>query len=598
MAMTRQNLIDQTHRALAVTAWVAGVFCALLCAVMLYNRFAATTNDPWKSPQLIALKEKLVAEPKNEELKQEIRRLDFEFRQHYRRRLALDGLGGWLLLGGALTLVLAAANAADLKKKFPLPQPNPDAAGQALRLAARARWLVVTTGGLILAGLLILCLNIRTVLPTTQKDWNRLLGRGGAEEGTAVVDAPSLAEFQANWPRFRGWDGSGVSAQTNVLLSWDASSGTGIAWKSAIPAPGHNSPVVWSNRVFISGGTAAQREVFCFDAATGQLLWRSSIKDVPGSPLKQPEIPEDTGLAASTMATDGRRVYAIFANCDLAALTFDGAVAWSKNVGVPKNPYGYATSLAVWPGKVIVQLDQEAGAPGGSKVLAFDGSTGRLIWERARQSEPTWATPIIIEAAGKPQIIALGLPHVTGYALADGRELWRVEALEGEITPSPVFAGGLVLAISPSAKLIAIRPDGAGDVTRSHVACVAEDNVPDVTSPVSNGELVFTVTSGGLLTCFDVRDGRKLWEHDFEMEVQSSPSIAGGRVLLLGTKGVAVVVEAARQFKEAARNNLPDRFLASPAFAAGRMFLRGATNLWCIANERQNAELKHGSLTK
>jgi outer membrane protein assembly factor BamB len=571
---------DALQRALAGTVWIAVAFCVLLCAVMLYNHLTATTNDPWKSPQLLALKEKLVLEPKNEEVKQDIRRLDFEFRQHYRRRLALDGFGGWLLLGGALALVLAARQAAELRKQLPRPQPARDSADQARHAATCARWAVVAVGGVAMVIVAAFALNAGSPLPASAAELDKLLGRGG--DGTAVSDAPSPAEFAANWPRFRGPTGGAVAAATNLPLSWDEKSGAGILWKSALPVHAPNSPVVWSNRVFLTGGSAAKREVLCYDATTGQLLWQRAVENVPGSPAKPPEVPEETTFAAPTAATDGRRVFAVFANGDLAALTVDGAPAWSKNIGVPKNPYGYATSLALWPGRLIVQLDQDSGAPGGSRLLCFDAATGRQIWERARQTTGTWSTPIVIEAAGKVQIITLGLPHVTSYALADGAELWRAELLEGEVTPSPVFAGGLVLVVSPSAKLVALRPDGAGDVTKSHAVWTNEDNQPDVTSPVASAELAFTANSGGLLTCFDMKDGKKLWEKDLEMEVQASPSLVGNKVLVLGTKGLTVVCEAGREFKEVSRSELADHFLASPAFAGGRMYLRGATNLWCI----------------
>jgi outer membrane protein assembly factor BamB len=322
--------------------------------------------------------------------------------------------------------------------------------------------------------------------------------------------------------------------------------------------------------------------VFCYDAGSGQLLWQRAIENVPNSPAKLPEIPDTTGYAAPTMATDGGRVYVIFANGDLAALTFDGAVAWAKNLSLPKNAYGHATSLAVWPGKLIVQLDQGDSSPADSKLLAFDAVSGRVLWERSRSMPASWATPIVIEAAGQTQVITLGVPWVIAYSLADGHELWRAELLDGEIVPSPVFTGGLVLVASPSSKLMALRPDGTGDVTKSNVVWTAGDNIPDITSPTSNGELVFTVTTGGTLTCFNVKDGKKIWEHDLDMEVQSSPGMVGGRVLVLSEKGVAVVVEAGRQYKEVARSELPDKFLASPAFAGGKMYLRGATNLWCV----------------
>ncbi len=565
------------------TVWIAAAFSVLVSTAMLYQHSVAAQRDPWKSPQLLKLKEQLRAAPTDESLKKEIRRLDLEFRERYVRRLSLDRTGGWLLVGGLAVMVLAAQQASKLQARPWLPKLKPDATGEARRIAAQSRWSVAGISTVAVVGLAILAFTASSPLPKSSGEIDKLLGL--APEDETAANAPSLAEFRANWPRFRGPDGGGISAFTNVPLSGDEKTGANVLWKSLVPAPGHNSPVVWSNRVFISGGDAAKREVFCCDATDGKLLWQRAIENVPGSPTTQPEIPEMTGFASPTMASDGRQVFVIFANGDLAALTLDGAPTWSKSIGVPKNTYGHAASLAIWPGKLIVQLDQDEGAPGGSKLLAFDCATGRLVWERRKPTHGSWATPIIIEAAGKAQIITLALPFVISYSLADGNELWRAELLEGEITPSPIFAGGLVIVVSPSAKLIAIRPDGAGDVTKSHVAWTAEDNIPDVTSPVGNGELIFTVTSSGVLTCFDARDGKKIWEKDLEMEVQSSPAIAGEKVFVLGTKGVAVVVEAGRQFKEVARSELPDGFLASPAFANGRMYLRGATNLWCLESK-------------
>jgi len=130
---------------------------------------------------------------------------------------------------------------------------------------------------------------------------------------------------------------------------------------------------------------------------------------------------------------------------------------------------------------------------------------------------------------------------------------------------------------------MAIRPDGQGDVTKTHVVWTCEVDVPDVTSPLSDGELVFMVTTGGMLTCLDAKDGKKQWDHDYDMEFHASPSLAGGRLYLFSQKGTALVVEAARQFKELFRTEMGDGFHASPAFAPGRIFLRGATNVWCLS---------------
>jgi outer membrane protein assembly factor BamB len=180
------------------------------------------------------------------------------------------------------------------------------------------------------------------------------------------------------------------------------------------------------------------------------------------------------------------------------------------------------------------------------------------------------------------QIITLALPFVISYAAADGAELWRADVLDGEVTPSAVFAGGQVIAVSPSAKLLALRPDGSGDVTQSHVNWAIQEYLPDISSPVSDGEFVFTVTSSGLLACFDAQDGKKVWEHDFEIEVQASPSIAGGNLYLLGTHGEVVIAKSAREFSNLGREQLEDEFYASPAFANGKMILRGNKNVWCF----------------
>ncbi len=588
----RLGSVAEAHRAdqeigapMSRIAWIAAAFCLLVIATMLYQHHVAAQRDPWKSPQLLGLKEKLRAAPTDETIKTEIRRLDLEFRQRYVRRLSLDRTGGWLLVGGIAAMVIAAGLTAKLRTQPPIPRLKTDTAAQALHTRTQSRRAVAVVGLAVAAGLATLALTATSPLPASTAELEKLLGR--APGGEPVADTPSLAEFQSNWPRFRGATGGGAAASTNGLsFAWDEKSGGGVLWKSPVPAPGVNSPVVWGNRVFVSGGDAKKREVFYFDAVDGKLLWRCAVENVPGTPARQPEISEPPGFAAPTMACDGRRAFVIFANGDLAAVNFDGSPAWSKNIGVPKNMYGHATSLAVWPGKLIVQLDQDEGAPGGSKLLAFDCVTGRLLWERSRATYGSWATPIIIEAAGKTQIITLALPFVMSHSLADGNELWRAAVMEGEITPSPIFAGGFVVLVSPSKGLIAIRPDGAGDVTKSHVAWTAEDNVPDITSPVSNGEFVFTVTSSGLLTCLGATNGKKIWEKDLEMEVQSSPGIAGGQLLVLGTKGVAVVVEAGRQFKELGRTKLNDVFDASPAFAGGRVYLRGATNLWCLGGKQ------------
>ncbi len=574
------------HRPWLLTAVVSGLFCLAVFGAMVFDRFRIAAGDPLKSAQMTALKEKLSATPMDEQLKTQIRELDLQLRRHYFDHLSLNNAGAWLLFAGLVLAVLSAKRAAQLRKLPHLPQPGHHAGDASARAAQWARWGVGAAGAITLAGFLAFTLTTSSALPSRPSELAKLLGGGEGGEANAN-DFPSLTELQANWPRFRGWDGSGVATATNAPLQWDVTSGAGVLWKTPVPAPGFNSPIVWGNRVFLSGTEAEKREVFCFDADSGQILWQRPVQNVPGSPAKLPEIPESTGFAAATMATDGRRVYAIFGNGDLAAFTLDGAPAWARNIGVPKNAHGHAASLAFWQGRLIVQLDQGEGSGGLSRLYALDGATGREVWQRSRPVPSSWATPIVIEAAGKTQIITLGVPWVIAYSVADGNELWRAEALDGEVTPSPIFAGGFVFVVSPNIKLAALRPDGQGDVSKTHVAWFAEDNVPDITSPVGNGELVFTLSTSGLLTCYDVKDGKKLWEQDFVMECHASPTIVGNRLYAITTKGTVIAVEAGRQFKELARMEMGEKIFASPAVVRDRIFIRGAKHLFGIGAKEQ-----------
>ena len=581
---------DTAGRTWRLVAWIAGVFALLVGINLLAGHVRAKATDPLKSPQLKAYKEQLRLSPTDKQLKQNIRTLDLELRQSYFRHLSQMGFGIYLLLGGAAIFVLAVTQGSRHRKQLPMPKPRIWDADRVVRSTARARWSVAASGAAIGGFLFILSMGLSAALPKMTADMERALGAGnavgaGQTDRPQLSDAASLQEMRRNWPCFRGMEG-GVSMFTNVPATWDPKTGAGIAWKVPAPAQGFSSPIVWGDRVFMSGGDAETREVVCLDGKTGELLWRQAVVNVPGAPAEPVDVPDSTGCAASTMATDGRRVYAIFANGDCAAFTLDGQPVWSRSFGALSNPYGHATSLVTWRDRLIVQLDQGYEEDNKSRLYALDGRTGQTVWQRPRKVGASWATPIVIEAGGKAQVIVLAVPCVIAYAATDGAELWRAECLNGEITPSPVFAGGLLLVASPMESLLALRADGRGDVTKTHVVWMSEESVPDVTSPLSNGELVFMITTSGMLTCLDAKDGKKQWDHDFEMEFHASPSLAGDRVYLFSQKGTAFVIETGRQFKELFRTEMGDAFHASPAFTDGRIFLRGITNVWCLGETR------------
>ncbi len=561
------------------SAWVAGGFCFLLGLALLLGHWAGKDRDPWRSPQLKAEKEKLRENPKDEVAKQRIRQLDLELRQRYFQQLARMSSGTVFLLSGAALFLYAWGRFA--RRALPMPPAAATRVEITLKDAAKSRWSAAAVGGAALIGLMALTLTPTANLDQALAAFQQPTDSKGNDAPNAA-DAASIAELKMNWPRFLGWN-AGLSASTNPPSRWDAATGEGIAWKVPVLVEGFNSPVVWGEKVFYSGGDAKKREVICLDAKTGKLIWRQEIANVPGTPAAPPEIPESTSYAAPTMATDGRRVYALFANGDLAALSMDGKVLWSKGFGALRNAYGHATSLATWSDRVIVQLDQGEAEDNKSKLYAFDGRSGKVIWERPRKVGASWASPTVFEHAGKGQVVCLSLPHAIGYAADSGTELWRADVLNGEVCPSPVYAGGFVLVASPSDRIVAIRPDGASDVTKTHVSWTNDENVPDVTSPVSDGRFVFEMSTSGLLTCLEVQSGKKVWDHDYESEFHASPAIAGGRVYLVSQKGEAVVVAAGPEFKEVFRGPLSDSFHASPAIVQDRVYLRGVTNVWCLA---------------
>lgn len=574
-------------RAWSATALASGLFSLFLGLAMLLGHVSTKAEDPLKSPELRQQKDKLRENPKDEQTKQRIREIDLTVRTTYFRQLSRMSLGIYLVIGGVGVFLFATNRVLKCLRRPPLPGgPSQDLETRTLRDRLLGRWAVAGTG-LIICGLL-LTLSFAVQTPSISAETKRGDGNSSEANAAAKPDALPIEELRRNWPRFRGVDGNGLSASTNAPREFETASGKNVAWKVPSPAIGFNSPLLVGDRLFFSGGDASLREVFCLDAKTGATVWRQAVTNVPGSPAKPPEIPESTGYCAPTMASDGKRVYVIFATGDVAAFSLAGQRVWARSFGPLDNPYGHATSLAMRQDRLILQLDQGDSEAGKSKLIALDGRTGQTLWQKPRKVGGSWATPLVVEAAGKPQIITLAVPWAISYSALDGSELWRAECLNGEITPSPTFAGGYVLIPSPAEKLAAIKPDGQGDVTKTHIAWACEDNVPDVTSPASNGDLVFMLTTSGTLSCLDVKDGKKLWEHDFETECHASPGISGNHVFVFSQKGTAIVVEAGRQFKELFRTELGDMFHASPAFSPNHIFLRGVTNIWCLGPKEAN----------
>ena len=306
-----------------------------------------------------------------------------------------------LLLASVVIFLAAAKTAATLHRRLPSPNLQQTPRDDEAAWTRSARWAVAALC-VVLAGVVIaLSINMRSegqlpapiasaagdstdvadVVSPAKSTYPGPLPKG--EGATTAAALPSDEQVGESWPRFRGPGGLGISAYANVPDAWDAKSGKGIVWKTPVPLPGNNSPVVWGNRVFLSGADQQRREVYCFDADSGKLLWQQEVPGTPQSTARPPKVNEDTGYAAPTTATDGRRVFAIFANGDVAAFDFAGKLVWAKSLGLPENNYGHASSLAMYENLLLVQFDQGTTRTPKSKLLALDSATGKTVWEVA-----------------------------------------------------------------------------------------------------------------------------------------------------------------------------------------------------------------------
>ncbi len=564
---------SEWYRSAITTAIVCAVFAIIVFAFFVTNYVRGRIIDAKWEIQSENLKIELREHPEDQELLLRIRQLDLKFRQHRIRRLDFSRKGSYMLFGSVVIFLIALKFAGTFKKKMPAPQVLSDRGDEQPHQAMLARWAVTAGLAVLGSGALILAMS-------TEIDFG--------ETGAAIASYPSAEQINENWPSFRGPGGLGISAYTNIPADWNGKTGDGILWKTRIPLPGNNSPVVWDDRVFLSGGDENKLQVFCFDAFSGSLLWTG---DVTRAPLKSDEEPfevmEDTGFAAPTVVTDSRRVYAIFATGDISCFDFNGKRIWTRSLGIPDSSYGYASSLAMYRNLVFIQYDQGGPEDEMSKLIGLDGFSGQTVWETKRPVPNSWSSPIVNKIGEQFQLLTCGDPWVIAYEPVKGTELWRVKCLSGDIAPSLIYASGLVFAIEPYSKLVAIRPDGRDDVTASHIAWSIEEGAPDICSPVSNGELIFLLTTDGLLICYKVADGTKLWEQDLRESFWASPSLVGDKLYLLTEEGVMLIVQAGPEYKELTRCELGEECRASPAFADGRIYMRGLENLYCIGKKNQ-----------
>ncbi len=615
--MDQESKIKVSYRA----ALVSGIFCAVVALLLILNFWHMKQHEPLESKTIEALISRLSQEPNNEELKEEIRSFDLLARKAYFTSKWQVKTGTWLLLFGGIIMAVSLKIYTDLRAGINLPG---ETAEELLKARANAQYWLFLAGGLILGFALVAAFLSNDYLskfdemavvetPVAEGSGIEVIdvfqqeaAVSGEESGAdssvnetagqpastdpssvAVKTAPSdrpaaitpattgfnREDFKKNQATFRGYMGLGVSYHKNIPESWDGPSGQHVKWKVALSKPGFNSPVIWGDRIFVSGGDVSARMVACYNRNTGQLIWEQEVKDIPGSPASPPRVSDDTGLAAPTMAVDGKRVYAIFATGDVISFSLDGKKVWGRNLGVPNNHYGHSSSLQVWGNKLVVQYDTNTKG----RMLALNTATGETIWDVDRPVHIAWSSPALIDVGGKIQIVTSADPYVSGHDLETGAEVWKVEAMMGEVGPSVAYDDGLVFATNEYARLAAMEP-------KPGAAIIWEDDeyLAEVASPVAWKGLLYVATSYGVLVCYDTKSGTKIWEKEFGKGFYSSPMIADGKVYIMDTGGTMHILKADRSGTVIAEPKLGEPGFTLPVFADGVVYLRGTKNLYCI----------------
>ena len=545
-------------------ALVAGLFSLILCVLLLADFVRIQKMDPLNDPHLLQLREKLAASTGGHEgLVEQIRTFDLYARRAFFSNQEQRRLGGFLLLGGTVVCFMALKLSRLLKPELPrIGKTEPVNYGE---LNSLFRQLMAGTGIVLAALALFLAF-------TVQSDLSVILARAEKAAPPTVqnIQSSTLPSMQSNWPSLRGPGGVGVAHFTNAPIRWDVETGEGVLWKSEIPVHGFNSPIVWGRRVFMSGADDQGQEVFCFDADTGKLLWTKSVK----TSAEFPEVSDDTGLAAPTMATDGQRVFAIFATGELAAFDMDGNPVWQKNIGVPKNPYGMGSSLITDGKRLFIQYDHEDT----KKVLALDCATGNPVWQTERKFI-SWSSPALIQTAFGPQLILNDEENVTAYDPVTGKQLWQVKCLGGEVAPSPAFNGkDIVFVANEYAQASALKLTGGVP----KILWQYDDYLPEISSPVAAENLFFIATSAGDVVCLDAATGEEKWQHEFDEGFNSSPVLVGDRIYAIDLAGVVHIFGATAEYKELGTIAMGEPVYATPAIMDGLIYIRGDKNLFCI----------------
>jgi outer membrane protein assembly factor BamB len=398
----------------------------------------------------------------------------------------------------------------------------------------------------------------------------------------AILLTARVVVCAEDWPEFRGPTGQGHSSEHGLPTEWSET--RNVVWKTRVPGGGWSSPAVANGRVWLTTSVkerGASLRLLAFDVQSGREVVNTEVFHARQA---DPSNPKNT-LASPTPIIDGDRVYVHFGSDGTAAMTANGEIVWKTRLPY-ESQHGNGGSPVLYRDLLIVSCDGSDTA----FVAAIDKATGKIRWKTSRRQpwDQAYTTPLVIPVAGRDQLVSVGAYRAAAYDPESGKEIWRVGYGDGfSNVPRPVFGHGLVFIATGFQQplLLAVRPDGSGDVTKTHVAWTLRRGAPLTPSPLLVGDELYIVNDGGIASCLDAATGAILWQQRLGGAFSASPVFADGRIYFLSEDGVTTVIAPGREFRKLAVNTLDGATLASIAISNGSFYVRSQTHLYRIANK-------------
>jgi outer membrane protein assembly factor BamB len=394
--------------------------------------------------------------------------------------------------------------------------------------------------------------------------------------------APVVSAQSTDWPQFRGPTGQGHSIETGLPLEWSET--RNLVWKTAIRGRGWSSPAIAGGRVWVTTAVgesgAASLRALAYDQASGRELTNVEVFRLSNASLKNSK----NSHASPTPIVEGDRVYLHFGGEGTAALDAEsGAILWKARFPYASQ-HGAGGSPTLHKDLLIFSGDGHYEA----WVVALDKHTGKVRWktERRKPFDQAYTTPLVITVAGRDQVVSVGAYRASAFDAETGREVWMVRYEDGfSNVPRPVFGHGLVYITTGffQPAVLAVRPDGAGDVTLTHVAWSVSRSAPLTPSPLLVGDELYLINDLGVASCVDAKTGKLYWQQRVGGNHSASPILADGRIYFLSEEGVATVIAPGKTFQKLATNELDGATLASIGVSGGAFFIRSLTHLYKIA---------------